>query len=249
MYFILFKEMFMKNILIILIMLLSFNLFATKLLTNKKNEKKMFEALKKAELIVEGEVIGIETVIFNFNSDNDTAELITSQEDINNSTGKIEVKTKLSIKITETFKGKSDKVIDVWIEGGEYEKNGNKLYQFSSSDACTLMEIGDVMIMGLNKNDSNVYSVEREDYTNGYFFYEGDLLQIPSSKKMIDEVEMGLLQDSKHKSEKSMAEDLVVQESMELKYLDALVKKEENATQSFNKVNNLKNKLRRRIYE
>ncbi len=44
-------------------MFLSVNLFANKLLTNKKDEKKMFEAFKKAEMIVEGEVIEIETVI------------------------------------------------------------------------------------------------------------------------------------------------------------------------------------------
>lgn len=239
----------MKKLLMILIMFLSVNLFANKLLSNKKDEKKMFEAFKKTEMIVEGEVIGIETVIFKYYPETDEISLITNETQLNDSTGKIQIKTKLTIKVKENFKGNSNNTIEVWIDGGKFEKNGKQAVQFTSTDAYPLLDIGDVMIMGLNKNDELSYSEHRSDFTNGYYFYEGDLLQIPSSKKMIDEVETGLLEQAKYKSEKSMTEDLVVQESMELKYLDALVKKEEKATESFNKVNSLKNKLRRRIYE
>jgi len=238
----------MKKLLMMVIMMMSLSLFAGYPFSNIKKTEEIVQLANETDLLIEGKVVGIESVIKHRKEN----YIMSPEEVTTENAGKIVVVTKFTFEVIEKFKdnvNETNKLIEVWIPGGIFYVDGVEYFQGRSESAFANLEEGDILILGLVANNS-----DNIIFNTGYKLYKNSSqLQIPSSDKMIDEVETGELEKAKKRIYKEKLKSLSKQDDKEypafqdLEYnlWEASVKKVEKVNEKKNFVKELKKAFRR----
>jgi hypothetical protein len=243
-----------NKIILLLIILSTVNLWGKNPFINW-TENEVLNISEKVDLLVEGEVINVDTYYYNMF----TKEILYSNEVTKENIGKLMLFTKVNIKILINFKNKNElknKFISVWIEGGKFYLDDRLRHQNTTTSAYPFLDEGDIMIMGLNKNSYNTnYLTDKfEESISDYHFENEYILQIPSSENMIKEVEEGELEKSKEivykrklvSLSESDSDEFPSYDDISTNFLEADILKEKNIKIKNNFVKKLKLSLGRK---
>jgi hypothetical protein len=185
-----------KKIIVLILVLITSSLWA-KYPFSEKSEEEILNQSEKVNLLIEGKVTNVEQVYI------DTSQKIKRivQHLENQNISNLWIYTKLEVEVLNTYKNENNtelNIINVWILGGVIYVNSTKKFIVVSNSAYPFLNIGDIMLMGLEKNNPNK-SINSliESYQDGYHFFSGIDLQIPSSDNMINIVEEGELEKAK----------------------------------------------------